>query len=422
MTEPLKISKRDAHERRSTSGAEAGVLAADAGLPTEPYKTAFPLPAWARFFAGDGALAVIVCGGEQWRTVEKALAYGVAHAHGRKLGLVLPDRKPGQPRNPLQATQVRAAFLDADIQLWTHDGETASPCELPDRTTACSLLQEGVLRGGELDLMDLASLVRDLEEWADSQPDLTAHHEKSYRTWRCQGLILLSIQRRRTTLLVKSGVHHAKAAWGRRLPAMLTLANRNLTSAELELIKSRVRADIEAKLSGYPQGFREHQMQATLAQYPAEVGWSERPRLEREFPARRPGGGTAYIDFLRLGDDGTLHIVETKIGHDEMLVLQGLDYWIWAQANMRLLADHFKVPAISHVVIDYVVGPKDGKQNPADVTDPVLSPYAPAQLEVLDKDIDWQVHLCTGWATSNPAVTSLGAHMIPGAPYVHHRP
>ena len=63
MTEPLKISKRDAHERRSTSGAEAGVLAADAGLPTEPYKTAFPLPAWARFFAGDGALAVIVCGG-----------------------------------------------------------------------------------------------------------------------------------------------------------------------------------------------------------------------------------------------------------------------------------------------------------------------------------------------------------------------
>ena len=40
MTEPLKISKRDAHERRSTSGAEAGVLAADAGLPTEPYKTA----------------------------------------------------------------------------------------------------------------------------------------------------------------------------------------------------------------------------------------------------------------------------------------------------------------------------------------------------------------------------------------------
>ena len=85
--------------------------------------------------------------------------------------------KPGQPRNPLQATQVRAAFLDADIQLWTHDGETASPCELPDRTTACSLLQEGVLRGGELDLMDLASLVRDLEEWADSQPGLTAHHE-----------------------------------------------------------------------------------------------------------------------------------------------------------------------------------------------------------------------------------------------------
>jgi hypothetical protein len=422
MIEPLKISERDTPERRSMSSADARVLAADAGLPTEAYKTAFPLPTWARFLADDNALAVIVCRGKQWRTVEKALAYGVAHARGRKLDLLIPDREPGQRRDPLQATQVRAAFLDANIQLWTHDGGTVSPCELLDRTTACSLLREDVLRGGELDLMDLASRVSDLEEWANSQPDLTARHEKSYRTWRCQGLILLSIQRRRTSLLVKSGVHHAKAAEGRQLPDVLTLTNRNLTSAELEMIKSRVRAGIKAKLSGHLQGFREHQMQATLAQYPAEVGWSERPRLEREFPARRPGSGPAYIDFLRMDDHGILHIVETKIGHDEMLVLQGLDYWIWAQANMGLLAHHFKVPVISRVVIDYVVGPKDGKQNPADVTDALLSPYTPAQLEVLDKDIDWQVHLCTGWATSNPAMTLLGAHMIPGSPYVYHRP
>jgi hypothetical protein len=76
---------------------------------------------------------------------------------------------------------------------------------------------------------------------------------------------------------------------------------------------------------------------------------------------------------------------------------------------------------MSHVRIDYVVGPKDGKQNPGAVTRAVLSPYSPAQIEALGKDIDWQVHLCTGWATSIPAMTALGARTIPAVPYVHHR-
>jgi hypothetical protein len=93
-----------------------------------------------------------------------------------------------------------------------------------------------------------------------------------------------------------------------------------------------------------------------------------------------------------MDDSGILHIVETKIGHDEMLVLQGLDYWIWAQANAKLLADHFKVHAIRMVGVDYVVGAKDGKQDLAEGKQPVLSPYAPAQLEGLDNEIDWQVH------------------------------
>ena len=46
------------------------------------------------------------------------------------------------------------------------------------------------------------------------------------------------------------------------------------------------------------------------------------------------------IDFLGVDNSGHLHIVETKIGGDEMLVLQGLDYWIWAQRNLpQLIAD-----------------------------------------------------------------------------------
>jgi len=421
MTEPLKLSRWRAHERRSEFDAKARALASAAGLPTRPYKkTGFPLPAWASFYADDRALAVLVCPGEQWRTVEKALAYGVAHAQGRKLELVMPEYRQGKG-NPVQATLVRAAFLHADIQLWTHDGNTVRPCGLLDQREAFRLLQEDALRGGELDLKDLAWQVTDLENWADSEPDLTACHEKSHRTWRCQGQILLSVQRRGKGLLVKSGVHYSKQMSGKPLPDSLPLIGRSLNLAELSKIRARVQAGISDKQSGHCQGYREHWMQATLARYTAQIGWSGSHRLEREFPAKRPGGGTAYIDFLRMDDSGILHIIETKIGHDEMLVLQGLDYWVWAQANAKLLADHFKVHAIRMVGVDYVVGAKDGKQDLAEGKQAVLSPYAPAQLEALDNEIDWQVHLCTGWATSSPVMTPLGARTVPAAPYVRHR-
>ena len=49
------------------------------------------------------------------------------------------------------------------------------------------------------------------------------------------------------------------------------------------------------------------------------------PGMPQATARETAGGGTAYIDFLRLDDSATLRIVETKIGHDEMIVLQGLD-------------------------------------------------------------------------------------------------
>ena len=166
MTEPMELSRWRAHERRSEFDAKARALALAAGLPTRPYKkTGFPLPAWARFYADDRALVVLVCTGEQWRTIEKALAYGVAHAQGRKLELIMPEHWQGKG-DPVQATLVRAAFLRTDIKIWTHDGNTARPCGLVDPREACRLLQEGALRGGELDLQGLAWQVTDLENWA----------------------------------------------------------------------------------------------------------------------------------------------------------------------------------------------------------------------------------------------------------------
>jgi hypothetical protein len=237
-----------------------------------------------------------VADSEQWRTVEKALAYGIAHADGRKLELVLPDHRPGEHGDALRATLIRSAFLGSAIPDLDHDGMAAEPRALLDPAEVYGLLGGEALAGGELDLGDLASRVTDLESWADGHPHLTACHEKSHRTWRCQGLILLSIQRRGKGLVVRSGVHYTAPSPGRPLADLLLLSDRNLTLAELAAIQARVQVGIADKPAGRPPGCREHWMQAALAEHVGEIGWSGRHRPEREFPARRPGGGTGYID------------------------------------------------------------------------------------------------------------------------------
>ena len=56
-----------------------------------------------------------------------------------------------------------------------------------------------------------------------------------------------------------------------------------------------------------------------------------------------------------------------------MLVIQGLDYWLWANANLDKLSRHFDVGAISGVVIDYVVATpratSPGRDSHADVVE-----------------------------------------------------
>ena len=66
---------------------------------------------------------------------------------------------------------------------------------------------------------------------------------------------------------------------------------------------------------------------------------------------------------------------------------QGLDYWIWATANLDLLAGHFEVPALSGASIDFVFA------SPA-AGGPVAGPYTPAQMEALSGEIPWRVWLC----------------------------
>ncbi len=122
-------------------------------------------------------------------------------------------------------------------------------------------------------------------------------------------------------------------------------------------------------------------------------------------------GNRGYIDLLGVAKD-RIHVVETKIGADPMLVLQGLDYWVWTTAHLPTLVPYLndtyqaELPVAPEVVVDYVVGEKDGV---------LVSPYTAAQLEALDGSVPWRMHRIDGWTTPQGAVTSLGRRVVPGA-------
>jgi hypothetical protein len=134
------------------------------------------------------------------------------------------------------------------------------------------------------------------------------------------------------------------------------------------------------------------------------LGWNDARDPHREFPVRRPGGGRGFIDLLRLDPAGVLHIIETKIGHDEMLVLQGLDYWIWAEANREALVAEMGAP-IHSTVIDYVIGLPGGRRYRQ--SDKLLSPYAEQHLGVMRGDIVRHVEVIEGW---QPRPATLAIH------------
>lgn len=410
-------NKARAASRREIFAAGVPALAEAAGLPTAPLDPGgFPLPAWARFTADTDTVAVFVADGESWRTVEKALAYGVAHARGRLLVLVLPEPTAAEP-DPVRATAARSAFLGMSVSVRTHVAGVVAPVPPMTRAEAQDVVRETDLRGGVHDLQDAASKVADVTKYADAHPELVRAHRGSYLAWHCGGRMLLTVRRTRQGVLVRAGVHYSQPGPGKPAPLEVTVGDSAITPEGLAAITRSIENGVVARLAAADAGHEEHRLQGALAAGRASLGWGSGEPLMREFPALRPTGGIAFIDFLRLDAEGVLHIVETKIGDDEMLVLQGLDYWIWAQSNRAALESRFGAP-ITDVVVDYVLGVPGGG---AAVTRPVLSSYAPAQLESLATDVRWRVHVLIGWAQPPMAVTSLAEREVPGTPYVRRR-
>jgi hypothetical protein len=405
-------SPESSAQRRRRFARLAEVLTADLGLPVTPYTLpGWPLPSGMAFFA-DSSTLVVAVGESMDREVDKGLIYGLAHAGDRELVLLLPVEKAC-------ATALRCAYLDRKIRLFTHEGITTTPLPVPARPDVLEALREITLRGGEHDLGSVrADWVSELEAWADRHPDLAATHRQGYRSWQCAGRRLLELRRAGSNgITVVAGVQASKG-----VPDDKALLSRKLSEALDPVTFARIRAVIENgvadRLDGSDGGHAEHRLQAGLVRHYEEIGWTAAP--QREFPARRPGGGIGYIDFLRLDEHDVLHIIETKIGDDEFVVLQALDYWMWATANKRLLAKHFNVPRLNGIVIDVLMGEPNGQQ--PDLATPIISSYGPGQLEAIDGSIVWEVFRVSAWATEKPQLAGLGRRRVPDKPDVRRRP
>ena len=196
-------------------------------------------------------------------------------------------------------------------------------------------------------------------------------------------------------IAITAGIHYSKPG---QAPAPVTVEKGAILTAEqLETLWQAVETGIGARLDGskpihHPD---EHWLQAVIRRDPSLVG-VEQPAL-RELPAWRPHDspsrwGRGFIDLIGVDGHGDIRIVETKLAHnpDDRLILQGLDYYLWANAYREAVVNRLGAAKKARLEIHYVIG---------DTVDGAIkvSGFAAAQAAGLDKTIPWRFHTVRGW-------------------------
>jgi hypothetical protein len=274
----------------------------------------------------------------------------------------------------------------------------AEPFELGDRKSILKLFGSPSFVDAVHHLGDWASWVEPLTVWAGAHSYLAPAHRPDNRSWHCRGLRLLKIARNPEGVTVRAGIDYTEAL-GKPAAAITLNLTGPLTEEELDLCQELVDQGVDERYwdDGSMYKADEHWLQGLLREEPALAG-VEIPVL-REVPALRctgtdtygkPEWSRGYIDLLGADPQGSIRLIETKLGSFDQLVLQGLDYYIWAQRHHSALARKLSLPDEAPLELHFVVGGKNGGS-------PVLSRYVAAQLEALGEDIHWRVHFIEDW-------------------------
>jgi len=370
----------------ATTGVALGQAVCGAA---QPGGTAGRVPSVFAWLADNDSLLAVGRPGERQVDLDQALAYGIAEAGDRELVLALPEGSE-------EPTRRRLPWLDVPVRLYTFAGDGPPfPVSPLARTEVLDGYPDALVTDAH-DLGDRAEWVDRLVRWAASTPELVAAHRRSCLAWHCRGRKVLGVRRRRGGLTVTAGVHSSKAD---RPPLSLELSG-GLSAEGFHRVAAVASSAIVDRLTGADVANAEHELQERLAQMHRRLRLRH---LAREFPAIRAGGERGYIDFLAVGAEGRLHVVETKIGPDPMLVLQGLDYWIWASAHHEELVAHFNdqldtdLNAHAPPVIDFVLGAKAGRYH---------HPVTAAVVTALDGSIRWRFHTIDGWDHEDTVIAS----------------
>ncbi len=323
------------------------------------------VPAGVRATVDAHTLVVVVENVHPPRAHDRALAFGLAEARGRRLAIFLP----AEDEAVVLATRSRTALLrKVPIDLYTYDGT---------RAVVHPPLSERMLRSGagESDGLEraeeyrvparLAVTAAPIEAWANHERNLTPKHLKSARSWVCEGQRVLSLRATRSGLKVVAGVRDDALPD----PEPLTLTLTGVTpAATVDEIIVRVEAAIAHRRAERAPGYREYRIAATLERVGRATDWGDGP-VWRQVRGMRPGGGHARVPFVRIDAQNRLRVIEVAHHRTGLLGIRALDSWIWATENRVALAEHLGVPFISSVVLDVVVAVGPGTPGPGAPSD-----------------------------------------------------
>jgi hypothetical protein len=305
---------------------------------------------------------VVVAGAQEGANVDLALAVGLTYRKDQRLTLLLP-------RGFEFPTLQRAPWLKRAVRphVFVHSGGKLTPCKMPT--------QEDTI--------------------------------KEFKKRLAKAQKVLSLKGTTKGIAVTAGIHYTKDE-EKPEPAVV-IQGAVLTARQLDRIQQSVQGGMHERLEGNLHRQDEHWLQAVIRNDPSLVG-VEQPAL-REVPAWRPQGnvdrkkqwGRGFIDLLGVDGSGDIRLVETKLAanSDPMLIFQGLDYYVWAQAYLPVLKERLGAPKRAEVVVHYVIGAaEDGSAH--------VNHFNKAQVDALD--IPWAFQVVKDYFQADRSARPSRAH------------